>query len=213
MEMVDFVIYAVDTRPESKTRGREIPGSLVRLMRFPTELEVRATGRCSGPWQNIRGGLCSMYRWVETGGSKTRVPRKVLEPVSMELVTNSASRETSLVPMTLTTDSYPTKAEATSGTIIGTSGKFVPFSEDNAKYLESCCLFHYRHGSLSFMDDETADAVYATELPKLYNLVGKMVFWEFRPYVKTVAGGSSGVDDFKMAIADAATETVAEKAR
>jgi len=93
------------------------------------------------------------------------------------------------------------KVDEVEGTLVRAEGEAYPrFSKDNAKYIESVMRVHDRVGTMAELDDETSDAVYTDNIPKLHLLVGKKVWWEFRPYIRTSAGAAAGVDDYKLAI-------------
>jgi hypothetical protein len=189
-EMVDFVIYALE--PTGPSAGKEMPNSMVRLMRLPKEERLRLYDRFSGPWEDIRLGLNHTYRRIEVPGiHNPRATRKVLEPVNMD-----GGTPTSIDPA-----SYPIKGKETHGTLTRRAGQSVPtFSKDNAEYLRKTCLHHFQHGTMSELGDESGDAVYIEELPKLLNLVGKKIYWEFRPYVMTAVGAAPGVDEYKLSL-------------
>ena len=196
-KMVDFVIYALDEGMDKDGKatgsaGKEIKGSMVKIMRFPEKLDLRKYDRFSGPWQDIRMSLNDVYRWREAPGIKNiRAPRKILEPV-----VSDGSRLMSVNP-----ENFPIKVDEVEGTLVRSEGKPYPrFSNDNAKYLESVMRVHDRFGTMAELDDETSDAVYTDQIPKLKNLVGKKVWWEFRAYIRTSAGAAAGVDDYRLAI-------------
>lgn len=207
IKMVDFVIYALE-ESDKKTQGREVPGSAVKLFRLPELMRERKMGRCGGPWEDARMGLGCRYRWRMVPGVKgNRAPHKILEPVVVNRVKIAQKDGTEVereFTTTLQPDSCPVKVDQTSGTLWGSAVEAYPaFSAENAKYLETICMFHFRNGTLDFLSDETSDSVYINELPRLAKLIGKKVFWEFRPYIKTAAGAASGVDSLKLAIVGA----------
>lgn len=204
IKMLDFVIYALHESGPNK--GSEIKGSAVKLMRFPEVLGMRQFNRYSGPWLDIRLGLHDTYGYRTVEGTKNvRATRKIVEPLEEVTITMNANgkKETFTHPITLNTDTYAIKPTEMSGTLNRSPGKPMPrFSKWNEEYLRQTCLHHFRYGTMKDLDDETGEAVYADELPKLKNLIGKKVFWEFRPYIRTISGAASGVDQYKMQIVE-----------
>lgn len=201
MAMVDFVIYAM--KEDGDAKGSEVKGSVVKLMRFPADKKERLFGRFSGPWEDLRLGLHNRYERRRVGGSKTKAAKLVLEPVEREIFKRNVGGVVTEVERLATVDrkNFGLKLKQEEGTINrGEEDPYARFSEENEEYLRKVCLHHFQYGTMRDLEDETGDAVYMEELPKLKLLIGRPIWWEFRPYIRTARGAASGVDDYKLEI-------------
>jgi hypothetical protein len=185
---VDVVMFALEEKGPNK--GQEVPGSAVKVFRMPENLASRKFGRYSGPWQDWLLGMAPMMKVRLVERTKKKPAFRTVDPwTSMGSVG---------------TNSWPTKQVdiTTGGLMAQADGKITRFSALHAKYFKDLMTNHYRHGTMRDLDDETSEAIYMDEQHKFDALVGKIVAWELRPYIKTAIGHASGVDDFRLQLVE-----------
>ena len=206
-KMLDVVMFALEEKGNNK--GAEIPGSMVRLFRLPDNLSARMYGRYSGPWEDFRVGMAPFMTRRTIERTKKKPAYMIVEPSSgeqamVQVATEDGVKKKMVDVGSVEISSWSVRPEDSNGALIPQpDGKSTRFSPDHAKYFKDLATKHYRHGTMKDLDDETSEAIYMDEVEKGINkLVGKIISWELRPYIKTAHGAASGVDEFRLQLID-----------